>query len=120
MNLQEIKAAVAAGKVVHWSNEGYTVKGDLIVHHSGNAIGLTWVDGVTLNGKECDFFIAAPYVVQVNHAVVLRTDSIEEVARYLAANGLEAHADLYAPFQYIPLTSGNAIVCGFVFNNDGN
>lgn len=122
MNLSEIKAAVEAGKVVHWSNEGYTVKGDLIVHHSGSAIGLTWADGVTLNGKECDFFIASPYVVQVNHAVALRTDSIEEIAQYLAANGLEAATNIrnLPDFKHVALSADGETVCGFVFNNGGN
>jgi hypothetical protein len=66
MTLEEIKAAVEAGKTVHWSHEGYTVikavKGDhvqwMIVHEQGHAIGLTWRDGVTMNGKPEDFFIA--------------------------------------------------------------
>jgi hypothetical protein len=68
MTLQEIKNAVEAGKTVHWSNEGYCViKGKrsqewLIVWQLGtlqeNCIGLTWRDGVTMNGKEKDFYIA--------------------------------------------------------------
>jgi len=61
MTLDEIKTAVDAGKTVHWSNNGYRVvkTGDqyLIKHTTGNAIGLTWLDGVTLNGKESDFYL---------------------------------------------------------------
>ena len=62
MNLQEIKSAVDAGKIVHWANRGYTVIKDrigqyLIVFRDGNAIGLTWRDGVTMNGKPEDFFL---------------------------------------------------------------
>jgi hypothetical protein len=61
MTLNEIKKAVDDGKQVHWANSGYVViksYGDyLITHHSGNCIGLTWKDGVTLNGKESQFFI---------------------------------------------------------------
>ena len=62
MNLKEIQQAIEEGHTVCWSNDGYTiVKGDTgnyyIKHHGGNIIGLTWLDGVTLNGKECDFYI---------------------------------------------------------------
>lgn len=63
MELAEIKEAVLAGKTVHWSNEGYVV-----THHngrfgikfipSGHYIGLTWADGVTMNGREEDFYLA--------------------------------------------------------------
>lgn len=63
MTLEEIKEAVNSGNTVHWSIPSYTVEkahnGELlIVHSGGHAIGLTWMDGVTLNGKEEDFFIA--------------------------------------------------------------
>lgn len=62
MNLQQIKQAIAEGKKVHWANNSYEVIKDkigqyLIVHERGNCIGLTWQDGVTLNGEEKDFFI---------------------------------------------------------------
>lgn len=66
MTLKEIKAAVKAGKVVHWANSRYTVGCVLTggVHEcwfiacdGGSTIGLTWVDGVTLNGKPEEFFI---------------------------------------------------------------
>lgn len=63
MTLQEIKEAVDAGKTVCWGNEGYKViKGSsqyLIKFIPNNdCIGLTWNDGVTLNGKENEFFIS--------------------------------------------------------------
>ena len=65
MNLQEIKDAVDAGKKVFWSNDGYEViKGDyeyLIVWNRGGRdeyyIGLTHKDGVTMNGREAQFYI---------------------------------------------------------------
>lgn len=67
MTLEEIKAAVMAGKTVHWQNSAYTVIRDrlgqfLIQYSSGrnaNWIGLTWADGVTLNGQPGDFYVAA-------------------------------------------------------------
>lgn len=64
MTLDEIKAAIAAGKRVHWVNTGYDViktgSGDYLIvwQKDKNAIGLTWGDGVTMNGKPEQFFIA--------------------------------------------------------------
>lgn len=68
MTLDEIKAAVLAGKRVFWSNLNYEVlrhvfkNGEenwcIVCLGNGHTIGLTWLDGVTLNGKPEDFFIA--------------------------------------------------------------
>lgn len=72
MTLAQIIEAVKAGKKVHWSNPGYQVlfntggNPDNPRHyligwdHGGrnpNYIGLTWTDGVTMNGKEDQFYI---------------------------------------------------------------
>ena len=65
MTLDEIKHAIDNGRRVHWSNTGYVViKGNLGQYliewnHTNpkHYIGLTWRDGVTLNGNESDFFI---------------------------------------------------------------
>lgn len=62
MTLQEIKQALDDNKKVYWSSLAYQVikdkKGEyLIKHYSGACIGLTWVDNVTLNGNEAEFFI---------------------------------------------------------------
>lgn len=65
MSLTEIKAAIEAGKTVHWANEGYLVIKDKIgqflikFSSNGSCIGLTHRDGVTLNGKPEEFFIAS-------------------------------------------------------------
>jgi len=61
MTLNEIKDALEAGKRVYWVHNGYEVIRDslgqfLIKHEAGNCIGLTHQDGVTLNGKEKEFF----------------------------------------------------------------
>lgn len=65
MQLNEIRNAVKSGRTVHWSNSSYRVtcstaadgsENWLIKHDNGHAIGLTWLDGVTLNGKESEFF----------------------------------------------------------------
>ena len=68
MTLDEIQTAVRAGQRVHWKNIGYTVgrwvrkngtEQWLIVHASGNSTGLTRADGVTMNEKPEDFFVAS-------------------------------------------------------------
>jgi len=64
MTLEKIKEAVTSGKTVHWCNDGYSVMRDsagrwLIVYRfKGHCIGLTWRDGVTLNGEESEFYLA--------------------------------------------------------------
>lgn len=63
MTLQEIKDAVNSGKKVYYGNKGYEVIKDgvgqwLIVCTWNNyCCGLTWQDGVTMNGKETGFFV---------------------------------------------------------------
>jgi len=62
MTLDEIKAAVQAGKTVHWASRAYTVKQwsggrFAIVCTNGSSFMLTHTDGVTMNGKPSDFFI---------------------------------------------------------------
>jgi hypothetical protein len=63
MTLEEIKTNVNNGINVYWKNKGYKVIKDkynqyLIVYYPNNhAIGLTWNDGITMNGNEEDFFI---------------------------------------------------------------
>jgi Zn finger protein HypA/HybF involved in hydrogenase expression len=62
-NADEIKAAVDAGQSVKWSNDGYDVIKDslgqyMIVYYGGDAIGLTWQDGQTLNGDPGEFYVA--------------------------------------------------------------
>lgn len=67
MNVEQIKAAVDAGLTVHWAQTNYVVvKGkkqladEYLIKCLGNdnVTGLTWKDGVTLNGKEEEFFLA--------------------------------------------------------------
>lgn len=64
MTLAEILRAVDEGLPVHWQSTAYVVErpagGRSCVIRclsTGHCIGLTWADGVTLNGKEEDFFI---------------------------------------------------------------
>lgn len=64
MTLTEIKAAVEAGKKVHWGNSSYTVIKDtfgrfLVQCTNGHVAGLTWKDGETMEYEEADFFIAS-------------------------------------------------------------
>lgn len=63
MRLEDIKSAVESGQYVYWKNEGYQVIKDsigqwlILCHFNGSCIGLTWQDGVTMNGDEWDFHI---------------------------------------------------------------
>jgi hypothetical protein len=63
MTLSEIKKAIAENKEVRWSNDGYKVYKDNIGQYlitftpNEHTIGLTWLDGITLNGDEKDFYI---------------------------------------------------------------
>lgn len=62
MTLTEIRAAVEAGKPVYWASRSYQVIRDCIGQwlikclSNGSCIGLTWRDGITLNGKPEEFF----------------------------------------------------------------
>lgn len=62
MTLEEIKAAVRAGKAVYWASRGYRVicdsSGQWLIQFipNGHCIGLTWRDGVTMNGEPDQFF----------------------------------------------------------------
>ena len=65
MKLSEIKAAVLSGETVHWNNPLYVVvhskkTNEFLVKCTDNdsCIGLTWKDGVTMNGKEEEFYLS--------------------------------------------------------------
>ena len=67
MKLDQIKAAVESGKTVHVGNAAYIVVKDVMKTSTqwlikctlnNHCIGLTHADGITLNAKEEDFFIA--------------------------------------------------------------
>ncbi|QDT23517.1 hypothetical protein [Gimesia chilikensis] len=63
MKLEQIKKEVEMGKSVYWKNHSYKVvltsKGEWFIKCliNNHCIGLTWADGVTLNGNEEDFFM---------------------------------------------------------------
>jgi hypothetical protein len=63
MTLEEIKAAVLAGHMVCWKQANYVVQGNekqgfcIVCTNNNHATGLTWIDGVTLNGVQEDFYI---------------------------------------------------------------
>lgn len=67
LSLEEIKAAVLAGKTVHWKSPAYEVvyaeNEFFIVYDKGspreNYIGLTHTDGVTLNGRPYEFYLGS-------------------------------------------------------------
>ena len=63
LTLYAIKLAVMRGQTVYWGNESYRVIRDrigqwLIVCDNGYCCGLTWQDGVTMNGSPDEFYIA--------------------------------------------------------------
>jgi len=62
MTLNEIKSAVDEGKIVCWKNPMYVVRKngefyDIECTSNGSSSALTW-DGVTMEEKEADFFVA--------------------------------------------------------------
>mgnify|MGYP000084319679 CR=1 FL=1 len=63
MKLSEIKQAIESGHNVHWVHDGYDVIKDkygylICFKHNQSCIGLTHRDGITLNGKESEFYIS--------------------------------------------------------------
>ncbi len=62
MNIEQIKHAVQAGRTVHWASPLYRVIQDrlgrflILCDANQDCIGLTHRDGVTLNGRESQFF----------------------------------------------------------------
>ena len=62
MTLEEIKNNVDNGVVVFWKSANYTVKVsnedyNIVCESNGHTIGLTWMNGITMNGKEKDFYL---------------------------------------------------------------
>ena len=64
MRLPEMLRALDEGLPVHWQNHSYVVErpargGACLIRSlsTGHCICLTWADGITLNGKESEFFI---------------------------------------------------------------
>jgi len=65
MTLDEIKAAVLAGKTVQWISSNYVVKYhdkskqfNIVCLSNNHCIGLTYRDGVTMNGKPEQFYLS--------------------------------------------------------------
>ena len=65
MTLQEIKTAIENGNRVFWRSKAYEVikyaaplQWLIVCAMNADCIGLTWLDGVTMNGHESDFFTA--------------------------------------------------------------
>lgn len=63
MNIEQIKLAIESGKTVCWKTKNYIVSKDKIGQYlitctnNNTSIGLTWTDGITLNGNKNDFFV---------------------------------------------------------------
>lgn len=60
MTLSEIKQAIEEGKKVYWVNTSCEVvkdkNGKYLIKHPDSCIGLTWLDGTTMNGNEDEFY----------------------------------------------------------------
>ena len=64
MTLHEIITSIIHGKKVFWKSSLYKVVGHgcdpldyyIVCQRNNNTIGLTWCDGVTLNGREKEFY----------------------------------------------------------------
>jgi len=71
MTLKEIKDAVLAGKRVCWLEKNYEVIHDSVGQwlircvDNDSCIGLTWRDGVTMNGKPKEFFVDVKPVSEI-------------------------------------------------------
>jgi len=89
MNLEQIKDAIARGRTVHWANRGYEVIRDSVpqylIHCTMNDsyIGLTHMDGETMNGEEKQFFSPA---VEYEYYAVIHTG--DDVCRADAVNDI--------------------------------
>lgn len=63
MTLTQIKTAVELGLTVHYENDAYIVIKDSVGQWlikcliNNYCMGLTWTDGVTMNGDEEKFYI---------------------------------------------------------------
>lgn len=63
MTLEEIKSAVTNGKTVCWQSEIYQVRfhpvggWNIVCTLNQNTVGLTWLDGTTMNGEPEDFYV---------------------------------------------------------------
>ncbi len=63
MNIEQVKEAIAQGKTVCVGSEAYQVKQaknglyNIVCKYNSNCVGLTWLDGKTLNCKESELFI---------------------------------------------------------------
>lgn len=66
---QDIRNAVNAGKTVYWKWTRYKVIKDKMGqwfiqdNYNGTCIGLTWTDGITLNGEVEDFLLRGNYEI---------------------------------------------------------
>ena len=87
MNLEQIKEAIELGMKVYWVNERYRVikldSGEYLIAcdhgtSSANYSGLTYKDGVTLNGKEKDFYINICEEEEKNYIMQKASHSIQE------------------------------------------
>lgn len=109
MNLNEIKKAVEAGRTVHWASRHYRVVkdqvGQWLIECMSNStyIRLTWRDGVTMNGREDQFFIAP---VEGDTVRYRKPEPGEEGFRFVLLELKDDRCNiqpLYQPVRFAPI-----------------
>lgn len=116
MNVEQIKYAVENGEKVYWSNHAYEVIKDNIgqwlikCNLNDHCIGLTHQDGVTLNGKEDEFFIWYEREAVTNRLV---TDDIKSIFESGAHGDFEYLSNAltgegFKPYGYMSINELNA------------
>lgn len=84
MTLDDIKAAVDAGKRVHWANEGYVVHKDSLGQYlitfepNGSTVGLTDRASTKTNGESCLFFISRPDLGVTAHCEDCQSEDVQQ------------------------------------------
>ncbi len=108
MTLNEIKAAVEKGFEVFWRIPEYKIVKDelgqwLIVCTLNNSvIGLTWSDGVTLNGEPDDFHIKGLYV-PIDIETVVREAELEMFGHFTDTSKSVYNSEELAMYELVAI-----------------
>lgn len=102
MKALEIISAINNGQRVFWRSTAYEVikdsKNQFLIQcaANGHCIGLTWADGVTLNGKESDFYIPSPtqQLAREFSKVLRQTLTDDEMTEVISLNRTEGDINI--------------------------
>lgn len=87
MELEDIIHAINQGWVINWQTDNYRVIQNKFGQYqikclsNGNIIGLTYADGVTLNGEEKDFYIGVHERHKVFDDLIKQGETIESLLK---------------------------------------